>query len=63
MKLMIIVPIMCILAIGYIDSDTKEKEQYAQNYSAFESVTPEELHLEKIKFEMKMKEFDKLIWF
>lgn len=53
-----------IFAVGYIDHQTLKTELIAQNisnYSAFETITPEELHLEKIKFEIQMKEMQTLI--
>jgi len=43
---------MCIITVGYIDADTQKKEQYAQNnYSAFDTVTDEELQAEKKRVE------------
>lgn len=55
---------MCILAVGYIDMQTTKTEHTAQNltnYTAFQTVSEEELHLEKIRYEMKMKEMQVLI--
>lgn len=63
-KMILIVPVLCILSVGYIDADVAKQERMAQNigdYSAFEAITPEDLHLEKIRYEMKMKEMQVLI--
>lgn len=60
-KMILIVPVLCILSVGYIDADVAKKERMAQNYSAFETISEEDLHLEKIKYEMKMKEMQVLI--
>lgn len=62
MKLLLI--LSCIASIWYIDYQTMEIEKQAQelqNYSAFESITQDELTDQKKQFEEKMKEFDLLI--
>lgn len=64
MKLLLI--LSCIASVWYIDYQTMEIEkqtQELQNYDAFESITQDELDLERKKFEEKMKEYDKLLWF
>ena len=58
------IPLLCILSVGYIDADVAKQERMAQNltnYSAFETISEEDLHLEKIRYEMKMKEMQILI--
>jgi hypothetical protein len=57
----ITVIIGCIIASWYIDADTHKKEKLLNTYSAFETISEEDLHLEKIKYEMKMKEMQILI--
>lgn len=43
---------LCIISVWYIDSKTYKTEQYAQNnYSAFDTVTDEELQAEKKRVE------------
>lgn len=64
MRFMILGIIAVICISGYIESDTFEKERMAQNigdYSAFDTISEEDLHLEKIRYEMKMKEMQVLI--
>lgn len=61
MKMILIIPVLCILSVGYIDADVAKKERMAQNYSAFDTISEEDLHLEKIRYEMKMKEMQVLI--
>lgn len=63
--LKIIIILICIASVWYIDYQTMEIEKQAQemqNYSAFESITQDELDFQRKKFEEKMKEYDKLLW-
>lgn len=62
MKLLLI--LSCIASVWYIDYQTMEIEKKAlqiENWPIF--VTQDELDLERKKFEEKMKEYDKLLWF
>lgn len=51
MKMILIVPVLCILSVGYIDADTHKKESIAQNYTAFETISDEELEAERKRVE------------
>ncbi len=52
---------LCIIASWYIDADTHNKENLLNTYSAFDTIQEEDLHNEKIKYEIKMKEMQTLI--
>lgn len=51
MKMILIVPVLCILSVGYIDSNVAKQERMAQNYSAFETISDEELEAERKRVE------------
>lgn len=58
------IPVLCILSVGYIDADVAKKERMAQNltnYSAFQTITPEQLQEQRDFEEKKMKEMQILI--
>ena len=62
MKLLLI--LSCIASVWYIDYQTMEIEKKAlqiENWPIF--VTQDELDFQRKKFEEKMKEYDKLLWF
>ncbi len=42
---------LCILSVGYIDSQTNKIELTAQNYTAFETISDEDLEVEKKRVE------------
>jgi hypothetical protein len=63
-KMILMIPVLCILSVGYIDADVAKQEQYAQNltnYSAFQTITPEQLQEQRDFEEKKMKEMQILI--
>lgn len=62
--MILIVPVLCILSVGYIDAETLKQERMAQNltnYSAFQTITQEELQAQRDFEEKKMKEMQILI--
>lgn len=62
--MILMIPVLCILSVGYIDADVAKQEQYAQNltnYSAFQTITPEQLQEQRDFEEKKMKEMQILI--
>ena len=64
MKLMILMITACILWAGYIDTNTYETELTAQNltnYTAFETITQEELQAQRDFEEKRMREMQILI--
>jgi hypothetical protein len=58
MKLIWLIIITCIAWVGYIDQRTEVIETQVNN---MDFSVEEELKIEKIKFEKKMKEYDLLL--